>query len=44
MKLRKQIRGYEGLYEIRSDGAIISINGKRKSAGGFRWERRAYVA
>ena len=25
MKLRKQIRGYEGLYEVRSDGAIISV-------------------
>ena len=25
MKLRKQIRGYEGLYQVRSDGAIISM-------------------
>lgn len=25
MKLRKQIRGYEVLYEVRSDGAIISM-------------------
>lgn len=25
MKLRKEIRGYEGLYEARSDGAIIGF-------------------
>ena len=34
MKLRKQIRGYEGLYEVRSDGAIISMPREKRLPNG----------
>lgn len=34
MKLRKEIRGYEGLYEARSDGAIISMPKKKRLPNG----------
>jgi hypothetical protein len=34
MKLRKQISGYEGLYEVRSDGAIISMPREKRLPNG----------
>lgn len=34
MKLRKQIRGYEGLYQVRSDGAIISMPREKRLPNG----------
>lgn len=34
MKLKKQIRGYEGLYEIRSDGTIISMPREKRLPNG----------
>lgn len=34
MKLRKQIRGYEGLYEVCSDGSIISMPREKRLPNG----------
>lgn len=34
MRLRKQIRGYDGLYEVRSDGAIISMSREKRLPNG----------
>lgn len=34
MKLRKHIRGYEGLYQVRSDGAIISVPREKRLSNG----------
>lgn len=34
MKLRKQIKGYEGLYEVCSDGAIISMPRQKRLPNG----------